>query len=55
MLEEINGHLCSYSDILKNMITLVAYIEDSSELAGLLEVTQNDMKRLIIRIENSLK
>lgn len=55
MLEEINYHVKCYLAIVENMLILADRVQAASELEGLLTVTYNDMKELLMRIENNLK
>ena len=55
MIEEIEFQLRCYCDSLENMIALLPIINDATELAGLLTVIHNDIKHLIMQIENHLK
>lgn len=55
MIEEIEFQLRCYCDSLENMIDLLPIINDATELAGLLTVIHNDIKQLIMQIENHFK
>lgn len=55
MIEEIEFQLRCYCDSLENMIALLPIINNATELAGLLTVIHNDIKHLIMQIENHFK
>lgn len=55
MIEEIEFQLRCYCDSLENMIVLLLIINNATELAGLLTIIHNDIKHLIMQIENHFK